>query len=1108
MSSQLAYGADGIWNGTTDGDWLSITNWSVNPAPGATTGTTNGDTATFNNAGGGFTAITTDLGRNIKNITFDGPLSAAYTIGTVGGNPLLLTTAGTIKTTSGVINTQTINAPLQLQGATYSFDSSARNASSLLNFGGGITGATGSTVLTLTGTNTGSNTVSGVIDNGTATTVGISKTGAGTWVLSNTANTYTGPTTISRGTLNVASLANGGANSSIGASSNAASNLVISAGINQTATLQYTGTTAMVTDRNYTIGGTIEQTSGTIDASGTGNGSLTINGNMNSGGTSATTIGQLFNLTGTGTGTAGGFLGGTINNGTGTAFTRLVKKGTGTWTLNGAAVNTYTGFTVVENGTLVVDFANLATPTNLINSASGLRVSGGTLEVKQKSGAATSQTFANTTLLAGASTIRGSSVDSNGLTVALGTITRTASAVASSGTLNFILPIDGSITTSNSNTNGILGTWATTGSGTSLKYATVSGGAIAALIGTAAANASNLTDTTGTVNYDLDTATGSTPATVSANTIRYTGGTATTAPGGTSFTVNGLMNAGAGTWTIGTNKLTIGSQRELVITGGSTSISSVIANNGAGSSGLTFNGNSGSTLTLSGINTYTGVTTVLSGALNATGTIGGALTVGSITGGPTASVTIASALPVATTTVYSNGTLNVNQNTAATTGLTVIGGAVNIATGKIYTLGSGTVNMTAGSISGGTLKFNAAPAVTLLTSADAALIASNIDLGTVAAAANFTTASASGAAIDLRLTGVISNGATGQTFTKAGAGVLSLEGANTFISASTVTGGTLLLMNSLALQNSAFITGGGGTLAFDSSVTSHAFTLGGLTGSGSLVLADNAASSNAVALTLKTSASASYSGILSGAGSITKTGAGTQTLSAANTYAGNTTISAGTLALGASGTFANSPVINLGTSGSQGTLDLTAKSSFAFGTGQTLSGYGTVNIGAGKTVTINGNLAVGNSPGVITVTGDTALGGTATTTMELAGSGGVAGTDSDKLAVSGALTFGGTLNIVSFGGYDLAQAGTYDLFGFGSQSGNFSLVSVSGQALTNNTTYWSATNLGGSGFDYTFTLSTGDLVVAATAVPEPTTYAALVGSLALAGAVWRSRKRA
>ena len=72
-------------------------------------------------------------------------------------------------------------------------------------------------------------------------------------------NTYTGGTTISGGTLQISSLADGGSVSGIGASSNTAANLVLDAG-----TLRYTGGT-VETNRLFAL-----RSSSTIDSSGTG----------------------------------------------------------------------------------------------------------------------------------------------------------------------------------------------------------------------------------------------------------------------------------------------------------------------------------------------------------------------------------------------------------------------------------------------------------------------------------------------------------------------------------------------------------------------------------------------------------------------------------------------------------------------------------------------------------------------------------------------------------------------------------------------------------------------------------------------------------------------
>lgn len=245
--------------------------------------------------------------------------------------------------------------------------------------------------------------------------------------------------------------------------------------------------------------------------------------------------------------------------------------------------------------------------------------SGGTLSLQSSGGGITiAATALGTTTVGSNLSLTGAQIFTiaSGTTLALdtGIFTRNPGAA---------LNIQGAGTVTSTQTNlsanlptGIVGTWATLGTGASTRYAAFTGSTLSAFTGTAAANAAALTDTTGLANYELALATGTTPAIVSANTIRYTGGAATLAPGATSFSVNGLMNAGSGTLTIGTNALTIGADRELVVNTANSgiTISSVIQDNAGGASALTKLGTG--TLSLTGANTYNGVTYISQGAIS------------------------------------------------------------------------------------------------------------------------------------------------------------------------------------------------------------------------------------------------------------------------------------------------------------------------------------------------------------------------------------------------------------------------------------------------------------------------------------------------------------
>jgi autotransporter-associated beta strand protein len=222
----LALGGSATWSASpTNGNWVPgalETNWSTGAGnfPGATSGLTNADTATFAGASTQLLITINSSTLNVKSITFSGSAEPAYTIGSTGGNSLLLSSGGAISilsSTTGASITNSVNAPLVLEPAsptaagTYTFSNTSSTVSHPLAIGGTVTGGTTTRgiTLTLTGSNTGANTVSGIISDGSALGgFSVTKDSTGTWSLSGpAANTYTGLTSVNNGELDLAKTA-------------------------------------------------------------------------------------------------------------------------------------------------------------------------------------------------------------------------------------------------------------------------------------------------------------------------------------------------------------------------------------------------------------------------------------------------------------------------------------------------------------------------------------------------------------------------------------------------------------------------------------------------------------------------------------------------------------------------------------------------------------------------------------------------------------------------------------------------------------------------------------------------------------------------------------
>jgi autotransporter-associated beta strand protein len=202
-----------------------------------------------------------------------------------------------------------------------------------------VNASSGAKPFQLGGSNTGANEFAGVISNGTGGGT-ISFINAGTWILSG-ANTYTGKTTISAGTLSINSIQNASSvtGNSLGTPGVGANSII---DIASTGTLRYIGTghsSDRVINLTTAAGGTF-----TLNASGP-SGTFALTGGVTNAGTSGTST---VALTGTGLGSQSG----SIVNGTSTNVAAVTKSGAGTWTLSGA--NTYTGATTVSGGKLLL----------------------------------------------------------------------------------------------------------------------------------------------------------------------------------------------------------------------------------------------------------------------------------------------------------------------------------------------------------------------------------------------------------------------------------------------------------------------------------------------------------------------------------------------------------------------------------------------------------------------------------------------------------------------------------------------------------------------------------------------------------------------------------
>ena len=258
--------------------------------------------------------------------------------------------------------------------------------------------------------------------------------------------------------------------------------------------------------------------------------------------------------------------------------------------------------------------------------------------------------------------------------------------------------------------------------------------------------------------------------------------------------------------------------------------------------------------------------------------------------------------------------------------------------------------------------------------------------------------------------GVISGGGS---FTKGGASDLTFTGTNTYSGTTTITGGILRLTGNGTLGNGTGpLNTGTNTLIIDTNAGPK--TCGTL--SGQPLSSINLNNNN---LTVTQNADATFAGVISGLGGLTKAGGNNLTLNAINTYSGATNITAGTLTIDGLGTLGD------GT----GALNMTNNAVLVLAnTGTTLSG--TLTGASGNTINLNNS--------TLSVT----QGANGTFEGVISGIGGITKAGDDNLTLTRANTYTGTTSVTA-GTLTLAENGT-----LGDGTGALTMTNAANLVLT------------------------------------------------------------
>ena len=442
----------------------------------------------------------------------------------------------------------------------------------------------------------------------------------------------------------------------------------------------------------------------------------------------------------------------------------------------------------------------------------------------------------------------------------------------------------------------------------------------------------------------------------------------------------------------------------LIVNGGITSVSTLTFGGGYNSSvtGAITNGSStttlvktgAGTLTLTGANTYTGATTVNGGTLN----LGGGSANGSISSSSVLSLgggIFSDTLNTSATQTFASTSVNAGgSGVSAASGDTValgaitrnVGGAVNFSGAGTITTPTANVNgILGGYATYGGANFATSAGNGTTAGAVTAFTAYNQTLGTGGVTVDttttdndtITTVSGNGTGVTLSGNTTINSltiadtandtlalGSDSLTFTSGGGLLYAGTGGYTISGTGYIGAGAanefILDDNSAALTISAPLIGSAGTGAFTKSgagtvtlsgvetytgatyVGGGTLTIGGAGQLGSGTYAGNIGISTGATFNYNSSAAQTLSGVISGGGGLTESGAGNLTLSGNNTFTGNVIVNGGTLIDSISDNSTNPAATGVGSSTATGPSR-------------------TITVNNGGTIMFGGNNALGNT---------------------------------------------------------------------------------------------------------------------------------------------------